>query len=74
MHQYRGEKISKGRRAIRQQRYFYQPNDLVKYDGKIFSVKGTHCSGARVILKENSKSINISDLIAYRFSKGIVWN
>lgn len=72
LHKYRGEKLSKGKRTIRQKRYFYQPNDLVKYQNRIYTVKGTHSKGSRVILKENSKSIKIADLIPYMFRKGLV--
>ena len=39
LRKYRGVKISKGQRRIRKQKYFYQPNDLVKYDGKVASLK-----------------------------------
>ena len=67
---YRGQTKTKGRRTIRKERHFYQPNDLVKYNNTIFTVKGTHNKGLRVILKENNKSIKISDLKPYRFNKG----
>ena len=68
---YRGDKVSAGKRTIRKNRYFYQPNDLVKYNGAIYSIKGTHNNGTRAILKETGKSIKIGDLIPYRFSKGL---
>lgn len=67
---YRERKVSKGKRTIRKSRYFYQPNDLVKYNSKIYTIKGTHNNGARAILKETGKSIKVGDLIPYRFSKG----
>ena len=67
---YRGQTKTKGRRTIRKERHFYQPNDLVKYSNTIFTVKGTHNKGLRAILKENNKSIKISDLKPYRFNKG----
>ena len=51
-------------------RYFYQPNDLVKYNNKIYTIKGTHNNGTRAILRETGKSIKVGDLIPYRFSKG----
>ena len=70
LHQYRQEKVSKGRRSIRKQRYFYQPNDLIKYNNKIYTVKGTHNKGSRVILKETGKSIKVGELIAYKFVNG----
>ena len=64
------QKISKGRRSIRKSRYFYQPNDLVKYNKSIYTVKGAHNNETRVILKETGKSIKIEDLTPYSFSKG----
>lgn len=67
---YRERKVSKGKRTIRKSRYFYQPNDLVKYNNKIYTIKGTHNNGTRAILKETGKSIKVGDLISYRFSKG----
>lgn len=66
---YRAHKMSKGRRSIRTQRYFYQPNDLVKHNGKIYTVKGTHNKGSRAILKENEKSVKIEDLTPYMFKQ-----
>lgn len=72
LRKYRGEKISKGKRTIRQKRYFYQPNDLVKFENEIYTVKGTHNKGTRVMLKENNKSVKIESLKPCKFRKGIV--
>lgn len=47
---FRGEKVSKGRRSIRTQRYMYQPGDMVLFDGRKRIVKGTHNKGASVQL------------------------
>jgi hypothetical protein len=69
---YRGLKVTTGKRTIRQQRYFYQPNDLVKLGNIIYTVKGTHNKGTRVMLKENGKSIKVGDLTPYKFRKGLV--
>ncbi|PKM80032.1 MAG: hypothetical protein CVU88_04940 [Firmicutes bacterium HGW-Firmicutes-13] len=52
--------------------YFYQPNYLFKYNGSIYTVKGTHNKDARVILKETSKSISIKKLEPHRFNSGLV--
>ena len=68
---YRGKKISKGRRNIRRQRYFYQPGDLVKYEGKIYTVKGTQNNGSHVVLRKIKKVIRVNLLTPYKFSKGI---
>ena len=72
LHKYRKEKVSNGRRSIRRKRYFYQPNDLVKYNNKIYTVKGSHNKGSRVILKESGKSINIKDIQPYLFRSGLI--
>lgn len=69
---YRGHKVSKGRRSIRKQRYFYQPNDLVKYEGKVYSVKGTQNRGKYVALKGVKKVHKVELLEPYRFRKGFI--
>ena len=71
LHKYRGQKLSKGRRSIKTKRYFYQPNDLVKYDNRVYTVKGTHNKGSRVILREPGRSVNVKDLAPYMFKQGI---
>ena len=73
LHQYRGEKLSKGQRRIRKVRYFYQPNDLVKYEGKIYSVKGTQNGGAYIRLNEIKKVPRVDLLTPYKFMKGFVY-
>ena len=73
LHQYRGEKISKGQRRIRTKRYFYQPNDLVKYEGQVYSVRGTQNGGAYIRLNEIKKVPRVDLLIPYKFNKGIIW-
>ena len=72
LHVYRGSKVSKGRRSIRRQRYFYQPNDLVKHNSKVYAIKGTHNKGARVILKETGKSVKVDGLVPYMFRSGLI--
>ena len=69
---YRGLKVSKGRRSIRTQRYFYQPNDLVKCDNKIYRVAGTQSKGRYVKLHGRPKLAKPELLSPYRFSKGLV--
>lgn len=73
LHKYRGQKLSKGQRRIRKVRYFYQPNDLVKYEGKIYSVRGTQNGGAYIRLNEIKKVPRVDLLVPYKFNKGIVW-
>jgi 5-methylcytosine-specific restriction endonuclease McrA len=73
------QKNCKGfRRAFRNQRYKYQPNDLVRFKGKIYRVNGTHNKGTRVVLfiphqlkKKKSVSINKIELIKY--GKGFIF-
>lgn len=74
LHQYRGQKLSKGQRRIRKQKYFYQPNDLVKYLGKIYSVRGTQNKGKYIALKEIKKVPSIKMISPYKFQRGIIWN
>ncbi|WP_341285794.1 RNA-guided endonuclease IscB [Priestia megaterium] len=68
---YRGEKFSNGQRRIRTQRYFYQPNDLVKFEGQICRVVGTMNKGKSVKL-DIGKSPNPAKLTPYKFAKGMV--
>lgn len=70
LHQYRQQKVSKGRRNIRRQHYMYQPNDIVWFDGQKYEVKGTHCKGTRVLLR-NGKSVSIKKIKPYIYSAGI---
>ena len=70
LRKYRGHKVSKGQRRIRKVRYFYQPNDLVRYNGSIYTVKGTQNNGNYVALKEIKKVQKVELLSPYRFSKG----
>lgn len=68
--QFRGEKIQKGRRRIRSRRYPYQPNDLVRFEGKIVRVIGTMNKGKSVKLA-NKKNPSPDKLIPYKFNKGL---
>ena len=74
LRKYRGTKISKGQRRIRKQKYFYQPNDLVKYNGKVYTVKGTQNEGKYIALKEIKKVPKVELLTPYVFKKGLNWN
>ena len=56
--------------SIRRQRYKLQPNDLVRYDGGEYRVKGVHCYGSRVVL-ENKLSIAIKKLELICYGKGL---
>lgn len=71
---YRGQKLSRGQRRIRKQKYAYQVNDLVKYEGKVYTVKGTQNSGKYVALKEIKKVPKVELLTPYVFKKGLNWS
>jgi hypothetical protein len=71
--QFRGVKISKGQRRIRTGKYFYQPNDLVRYKGKIYTVRGTQNGGKYIALKEIKKVPRVELLTPYKFMKGFVY-
>ena len=73
LRKYRGAKISKGQRRIRKKKYFYQPNDLVKYEGKVYTVKGTQNEGKYIALKEIKKVPKVKLLTPYVFKKGFNW-
>ena len=68
---YRGRKLSKGRRSIRTQRHPFQPGDLVKHEGRLCTVKGTHNKGTRAVLKETGKSVAVAKLESHKYRKGI---
>jgi hypothetical protein len=72
LRQYRGCKLSKGRRSIRKKRYFYQPSDLVKYNSRIYTVKGTQNKGKYVALKEIKKVPKVDLVEPYEFRSGFV--
>jgi hypothetical protein len=67
---YRGTKKSSGRRSIRKQRYFYQPKDIVIYQGKKYTVKGIQNKGEYIRLVELSKPVKTSLVKPYMFRKG----
>lgn len=68
---YRGQKVREGHRRIRRQRYFYQPNDLVKFEGQVCRVVGTVSNGKSVRL-DIGRYPTPSKLTLYKFAKGLV--
>ena len=56
--------------SIRRQRYKLQPNDLVRYDGRPYRVKGVHCYGSRAVL-ENKLSIAVKKLELICYGRGL---
>jgi len=71
LHKYRGTKLSKGRRQIRRQHYFYQPNDLVKLNGKVLTVSGVQNKGQYIKLAELPKPIRTDLIKPYMYRRGI---
>ncbi len=67
---YRKSKKSKGRRTIRKQRYFYQPNDFIIYENRKFKVQGIQNKGKYIKLRDFKKVIKVSLVKPYKFSKG----
>ena len=45
---YRGQKVSKGQRRIKKQRYPYNPNDYVMFEKKVYRVIGMQNLGTGV--------------------------
>ncbi|MFX1519479.1 MAG: RNA-guided endonuclease IscB [Promethearchaeota archaeon] len=63
--------------SIRRQRYELQPYDLVKYNNRIYRVKGVHCLGKRVMLKNvngKDKSVAINNVELIKYGKGLLFN
>jgi 5-methylcytosine-specific restriction endonuclease McrA len=62
--------------SIRKQRYSLQPYDLVHFEGRTYRVKGTHCLGKRVILKNvngKDKSVAINKVELVTYGKGLLF-
>ncbi len=62
--------------SIRRQIYKLQPYDLVKYNNKIYRVKGVHCLGKRVVLenpKGKNPSIAIKNVKLVKYGKGLLF-
>ena len=70
LHQYRKQKVSKGRTSTRKQHYPIQPGDIVIYEGKKYVTKGCHCNGTRVIC--NGKSVAIKNIKIHRYAGGYI--
>lgn len=71
LRKYRGQKISKGRRSIRKKRYFYQPKDIVIYEGKKYIVIGIQNNGKYIKLEGLSKPVKTELVKPYMFRKGL---
>ena len=65
LHQYRQQKVSKGRTSIRRQHYSIQPGDIVIYEGNRYVAKGCQHYGMYVNLGDSSKPINKAKIHHY---------
>ncbi|HWQ41289.1 MAG TPA: paclitaxel/taxanoid biosynthesis susceptibility protein TS1, partial [Desulfosporosinus sp.] len=68
---YRGRKLSKGRRSIRKTRYSFQPGDVVRYGGKLYTSKGIQNLGAYIRLGDLAKPVKTALVQPYRYAKGM---
>lgn len=63
---YRGQKVSKGRLAVRRQRYGYRPGDFLWTSGQRYIVKGVISCGTRIALNERLPvSVNKVDRVVH---------
>ncbi len=63
--------------SIRRQRYELQPHDFVKYNNSTYKVKGVHCYGTRVMLKNvkgQDKSVVINNVELIKYGKGLLFS
>jgi 5-methylcytosine-specific restriction endonuclease McrA len=62
--------------SIKRQKYQLQPYDLVKYNTRIYGVKGVHCYGTRVLLdnpKGKNPSVAIKKVELIKYGKGLLF-
>jgi hypothetical protein len=71
LHKYRGRKISKGKRHIQRKTYIYKVNNQIKFNNKVYTVKGMTNYGKNIVLKELPKMIRTELAKLYIFRKGI---
>jgi 5-methylcytosine-specific restriction endonuclease McrA len=63
--------------SIRRQRYALQPHDLVQFEGSTYKVKGVHCYGQRVMLKNvrgQNKSVAINNVELVTHGQGLLFS
>ena len=68
---YRGDKVSKGRRQIRRKRYPFQPNDLVVFNGQKYRNRGMMSYGRYLLLDGLKKQVKAKDVSPLRWRKGL---
>ena len=73
LRQYRGQKVKRGVRSVRKQRYSLQPGDVVLYQGQKRVIKGTHSYGKSAFLYASPKPENaqVRNLACLQHSSGL---
>jgi hypothetical protein len=71
LRKYRKQKLAKGQVRIRKQRYSYQPDDLVRYNGRKHRVKGIQNYGNYIKLEGLAQPVKTSLTTPYLMRKGI---
>lgn len=70
LHQYRLQKVTAGKRAVRKQHYSIQPHDIIVYENRKRETTGCHCSGTRAMLLPDKKSVSIKKIKIYKYAGG----
>ena len=63
--------------SVRRQRYKHQPNDIVRYENKMYVVKGVHCYGKQIMISNRTnkpKSVSIKKIQLIHYGKGIAFS
>jgi hypothetical protein len=72
---YRKQKVSKGQRRIKKQRYPYNPNDYIEFEGKTYRVIGMQNLGTGVKIANypgvTNKVVNVSKIKPIKRRAGI---
>lgn len=67
LRRFRGHKVRKGSVSTRRMRYAIRPGSVVRYDRKNIPVRGVHCGGTRVVLR-NGKSVSVKKVATVRYT------
>ena len=70
LHLYRKQKVTKGKRSIRNKHYPIQPHDILLCQKKKYETAGCHCAGSRAILLPEKKSVALKQLTMYQYAGG----
>ena len=65
LHQYRGKKVSKGKRTIRRKHYPIRPKDRVRYKGKTYFTSGCQSYGTRIVIDGTAVSVKNIQVVSY---------